>query len=91
MSLASTRGVPQRSLEWQEQENAKAIAARVIGWSGIKRRDDAGELVEEPFSPEAAITMLANPPLGWLFSLCIDFLADDRNFLPGTEAVAPRA
>jgi hypothetical protein len=86
ISLASMRGLPQRSLEALELENAQAIAARIIGWNGIKRRNDAGEVVDTPFSPEAAVEMLANPALGWLFSLCVEFLADDRNFLPAAKA-----
>lgn len=69
-------------METLELENAKAIAARIIGWSGIKRRNDAGEVVEQPFTEDAAVEMLANPSLGWLFGICVDFLADDRNFLP---------
>ncbi len=71
-----------RTLDEAERENVKVIVGRMLGWDGIKRRDDAGKAVEVPFSEESATEMLLNPALGWLFEQCFAFLGNDHNFLP---------
>lgn len=70
-----------RGLDEVERENCEFVADRILGWSGIKRRE-GGEVVEVPYSREYAIEMLANPALGWLFGQCLAFLSADTNFLP---------
>jgi hypothetical protein len=71
-----------RSLEEVEAENVRFVADRIVGWSGISRRGDDGQVAEIPFSRDAAIEMLANPALGWLFGQCLAFISTDSNFLP---------
>jgi hypothetical protein len=73
-----------RSLEMVERENCEFLADRMVGWSGISRRDDAGQVVQIPFSREAAIEMLGNPALGWLFGQCLAFISTDTSFLPAS-------
>ncbi len=79
-----------RSLRQVEVENVLFIVERIVTWSGIKRRD-GDELVEVPFSREAATALLIDPRKGWLFAQCLEFLAAPGSFLPASDSDAAAA
>lgn len=69
-----------RTPEEVAAENVNWIAARIIGWTGVKRRDEKGQVAEILFTEDAARELLLDKRKGWLFLQCLDFLALQDSF-----------
>ncbi len=54
-----------------ERDGVELIAARVVGWTGLKSGSD-----DMPYTPETAVAILSNPKSFWLRSQLIEALGD---------------
>lgn len=63
------------------QENAEAIAARVVGFTPVILEAGA-----EPvrFSPAEVVKLFLDPHFAWLYSQVLEFLGDDASFIAGS-------
>lgn len=73
--------VEERSLEDTRRENVMFVVSRIIGWNPVSFPGiNGGNAIE--FSDDAALDLLLNPKLGFVFSQLVDVINDDRSFMP---------
>jgi hypothetical protein len=78
-----------RSAAAIERDNVQVVADRILGWSGIAERESPeAEPVDVPFSEAAAMKLLLDPRLGWLYGQCVAFLNSAGTFVPKTTSDA---
>lgn len=72
---------PVRTADEERQRTAKMLAERVLNFTPVKLQ---GEVVN--FSPEAALRILLDPKLGWVFDQVLQYLIDERAFTQSSAA-----
>lgn len=66
-----------RDLEDVRNENVETVVSRIVTWTPVRLGKD-GEVIE--FTPDAAMTLLKRPDMGWVFTQMTEFLGAEASF-----------